>query len=93
MNVAGILVFRTNSATIRAEKLLRGAAMEAKAIPDPRRSAAACGLAVRFPWALRDRAQQLVREIGLELVAVCRLESSMGEPDGAAVAEPSSVPS
>jgi hypothetical protein len=81
MSAVGLLVFRTNSATIRAEKVLRSASLDAQAIPDPRQTAGACGLALRFPWELRDAARQLVRDAKLDVVALLHLDASVLESD------------
>jgi hypothetical protein len=81
MSTVGLLVFRTNSATIRAEKLLRNASLEARVIPDPRQTVAACGIALRFPWEQRDAAQQLVRDARLDVVALLQFDASVFASD------------
>jgi hypothetical protein len=78
MSGFGVFLLRTSSAALRAEALLTRAALEVRLVPVPRELSTACGVAVRFPWAQRDRAHDVLRTAGLEVAAIHRLGAGAG---------------
>ncbi len=55
-----VVVFRSTSGAIRAEKLAKEAGMAVKLIPVPRRLSSACGLCLRFESPDTDRVRSLL---------------------------------
>ncbi len=51
----GVVLFYTNSASIRAEKILRQENLTVKLIPTPRELSSDCGVALRFDWDQAER--------------------------------------
>ena len=45
---SGVILFHTNSAALRAEKILLKAGLQAKLIPTPREFSSDCGIALRL---------------------------------------------
>jgi hypothetical protein len=59
-----VALFRTNSAAVRAERILLRADLEARLVPVPREFSHVCGLAVRILWEHRRVASELIRAAG-----------------------------
>lgn len=55
-----VVVFPNSQMAVRAEELCKGEGIEAKLIPTPRHLSSACGLALRFPAAERERVRHLL---------------------------------
>lgn len=66
----GVVLFHTNSAALRAEKILLRAAIPVKLIPTPREFSSDCGVAVRFEWSMESRVRQLLESAQLESAAM-----------------------
>lgn len=64
----GVVLFYTNSAALRAEKVLGQAGLEVKLIPTPRDLSSDCGIALRFDAAERQKVE--------ELLALARVETA-----------------
>jgi len=56
----GVVLFYTNSASIRAEKILRQADLTVKLIPTPRELSSDCGVALRFHWDQAEHVKTLM---------------------------------
>jgi len=73
MKQFGVVIVSTTSAALKAEKLLRTAGYVEQLIPTPREYSSDCGLAVRFSWAQREDINKLLREGGIDIVGIYRL--------------------
>jgi hypothetical protein len=73
MSGFGVILLRTSTAAMRAEKLLTRAAIPVRLIPVPREISSQCGVALRLPWSHCHPAQGLLREAGLEISSVHHL--------------------
>ena len=60
MNTYGVVLFYTNSASMRAEKLLSQDNLSVKLIPTPRELSSDCGVALRFDWDQAERVKNLM---------------------------------
>ena len=68
--MTAVLLFYTNSAVFRAERVLKHAGLSVKLIPTPRQFSSDCGIALRFDWSEAERAQALLDEAGVEHAAL-----------------------
>ena len=59
-NTYGVVLFYTNSASIRAEKILLQDNLLVKLIPTPRGLSSDCGVALRFDWDQAERVKTLM---------------------------------
>jgi hypothetical protein len=50
MTQRGVILFHTNSAVFRAEKVLGKAGLSVKLVPTPRQFSSDCGIALQFDW-------------------------------------------
>ncbi len=66
----GVVLFHTNSAALRAEKVLQRAGLVVKLIPTPREFSSDCGIALRFAWQDAARVQQLLDEARVERASI-----------------------
>ncbi len=66
----GVVLFHTNSAALRAEKVLQRAGLAVKLIPTPREFSSDCGIALRFEWQDAARVQQLLDEARVERAGI-----------------------
>ncbi len=66
----GVVLFHTNSAALRAEKVLQRAGLVVKLIPTPREFSSDCGIALRFEWQDAARVQQLLDEARVERASI-----------------------
>jgi len=66
----GVVLFHTNSAALRAEKVLQRAGLVVKLIPTPREFSSDCGIALRFAWQDVARVQQLLDEARVERAGI-----------------------
>lgn len=65
-----VVLLRTGTAALRAEKLLTRASVTVRLVPVPREFSSACGIALRVPWSQRDLAERVLQEAGLEVAGV-----------------------
>jgi hypothetical protein len=66
----GVVLFHTNSAALRAEKVLQRAGLVVKLIPTPREFSSDCGIALRFEWQDVARVQQLLDAARVERAGI-----------------------
>ena len=62
----GVILFHTNSAAFRAEKMLGKKGMQAKLIPTPREFSSDCGIALRFNWDHAAHVRELLESASVE---------------------------
>lgn len=65
-----VVLLRTSTAVLRAEKLLTRASVPVRLVPVPREFSFACGVALRIPWSQRELAERVLQEAGLEVAGV-----------------------
>lgn len=65
-----ILIFRGTHQVMSAEKRLKGGGVAMRLIPVPRHLTSDCGLAIRIPFAERERAREVLRASRLLPVSV-----------------------
>jgi sugar phosphate isomerase/epimerase len=66
----GVVLFFTNSAVMRAEKLLKKAGYSIKLIPTPREFSSDCGVVLRFDWADYEQVKLILDTAHLEIDAI-----------------------
>ena len=66
----GVVLFHTNSAVMRAEKLLKKEGLTVKLIPTPREFSSDCGTALRFEWPQRERVEKVLAEASVEIASI-----------------------
>jgi hypothetical protein len=71
----GVVLFRTNSAALRAEKKLIAGGLTVMLIPTPRELSSDCGIALRFDWSKADCVRALLEAAHVETEAICRMQS------------------
>lgn len=69
----GVVLFHTNSAALRAEKVLQRAGLVVKLIPTPREFSSDCGIALQFEWKDAERVQALLDEARVECAGIARM--------------------
>jgi hypothetical protein len=72
MSKHGVVVFRTTTAAMRSEKVLRAAGYEVKLIDVPRSLSTDCCLGLRFFWCQSGHVQQVLTRERVEFVGVHR---------------------
>jgi hypothetical protein len=75
MTQHGIILFHTNSAVMRAEKVLGRAGLTVKLIPIPRQFSSDCGVALQFDWEEREAAEEELARAKVETVQVTLMPS------------------
>jgi hypothetical protein len=70
MTQYGVVLFHTNSAVMRAEKLLMKQKLPIKLIPTPREFSSDCGIALRFEWLQRERIERVLADAKVEIAAI-----------------------
>jgi len=70
MSALGVVLFHTNSAALRAEKVLLAAGMAVKLIPTPRQLSSDCGIALQFAWDDRLMTEAHLEEARVEAAGV-----------------------
>ena len=75
-----ILIFRGTHQVLSAEKRLKGGGVSLRLVPVPRRLTSDCGLAIRIPLDLRDRARDILSRARL-LPVSAHLAREGGEYD------------
>lgn len=66
MSRLGVVLFHTNSAALRAEKLLLAAGLDVKLIPTPRHLSSDCGIALQFAWEQESVVEHTLTQAELE---------------------------
>lgn len=66
----GIVVYRTTTAALRSERVLRAGGHAVRVVDVPRSLSTDCCLGVRFSWAEREAVTAALDEAGVEYVAV-----------------------
>lgn len=69
----GVVLFHTNSAALRAEKVLQRAGLVVKLIPTPREFSSDCGIALQFEWKEVERVQALLDAARVERAGIARM--------------------
>jgi hypothetical protein len=65
-----VILFRSTSHAIRAEKILQDAGIRSKMIPVPRHLSSDCGVCIRIPKVDREDSQQALCASGFEIEGV-----------------------
>ncbi len=60
----GVLIFHSIHRVMRAEKILKGAGVDARLVPVPRQLSSDCGLALVFPLTQRSAVQEELEGAG-----------------------------
>jgi hypothetical protein len=66
----GVVLFHTNSAALRAEKILLKAGIPNKLIPTPREFSSDCGVALRFNQQDENHIRELFQSAGVEPASI-----------------------
>jgi hypothetical protein len=69
----GVVLCFTNSAVMRAEKLLKKEGCSIKLIPTPREFSSDCGVSLRFDWAEYEQVKAILDTAHLEIDAIHQL--------------------
>lgn len=85
MNHSGIALFKTTSAALRADRLLRDAALPFRLGPALRGLSSDCSLAVYFAWEDAERVRAVLEAGGAQVESLRRLDEGGRAPDGARV--------
>lgn len=75
MNGAGVVLFHTNSAALRSEKLAQRAGFVVKLIPTPREFSSDCGIALRFDWELHSALADLLAAHEVDIAGIRRMQA------------------
>ena len=73
MSEYAVVLFHTTSAALKAEKVLKKAGIEVKAIPVPRQFSSDCGISVRFPASQADEVEHLLNAKCVETAGIHQL--------------------
>ena len=65
-----VILLRSTSYTIRAEKVLHGTGIRSRMIPVPRRLSSDCGVCLRIAQRDREAAEQALQQAGVEVEGV-----------------------
>jgi hypothetical protein len=68
--VYGVVLFHTNSAALKAEKILLKDGLKIKLIPTPREFSSDCGVALRFDWSDETRTRALLDFAHVETASI-----------------------
>ena len=66
----GVVLFHTNSAALKAEKILLNNGLKIKLIPTPREFSSDCGVALRFDWSDESRAKVLLARARVDTASI-----------------------
>ena len=72
--VYGVVLFHTNSAALKAEKILLKKGLKIKLIPTPREFSSDCGVALRFDWRDEPRTTALLELARVETASIQAME-------------------
>jgi len=70
----GVVLFHTNSAVLRAEKILLREGFTLKLIPVPRHLSSDCGIALRFDLSVETRVRKILETACVPLDSIHPLE-------------------
>ena len=73
-NAYGVVLFHTNSAVLRAEKILLREGLAIKLIPVPRHLSSDCGIALRFDSSAETRVREALEAAGVPINLIHSLE-------------------
>jgi len=73
-NAYSVALFHTNSAVLRAEKILLGEGFTIKLIPVPRHLSSDCGIALRFDRSAETRIREILEAAGVAVNSIHFLE-------------------
>ena len=74
-NVYSVALFHTNSAVLRAEKILLREGFTIKLIPVPRHLSSDCGIALRFDRNAETRVSEILETVGVSVSSIHALET------------------
>ena len=66
----GVILFHTNSAVLRAEKILLREGFNIKLIPTPRHLSSDCGIALRFDPGAETRVSEILESAGVPINSI-----------------------
>ena len=66
----GVILFHTNSAVLRAEKILLREGFTIKLIPVPRHLSSDCGIAMRFDQSAETRVREILETAGVPINSI-----------------------
>jgi hypothetical protein len=70
----GVVLFHTNSAVLRAEKILLREGFTIKLIPVPRHLSSDCGIALRFERSGETRIREVLETAGVPIDSIHNLD-------------------
>jgi len=68
-----VALFHTNSAVLRAEKILLREGFKIKLIPIPRHLSSDCGIALRFDAGAETRVREILETAGVSIASIHQL--------------------
>lgn len=71
----GVVLFRSISLAIRAERVCQKAGLQVKLIPTPRELSSDCGTALRFHWDERAVVEKVLADARVEVEGIHMLAS------------------
>jgi hypothetical protein len=71
-----VVLFHTNSAALRAEKILVANGLPVKLIPTPREFSSDCGIALRFSRQEEARVRELLESSRVEMASIHAMNHS-----------------
>jgi hypothetical protein len=74
-NSYGVALFHTNSAVLRAEKILLREGFTIKLIPVPRHLSSDCGIALRFDQSVETRVREILEAANVPLDSIHPMET------------------
>ena len=75
-SVYGVVLFHTNSAVLKAEKILLREGFTIKLIPVPRRLSSDCGIALRFDKSAETRVREILETTGVPIDSIHALRNA-----------------
>ena len=69
-----VALFHTNSAVLRAERILMAEDLTIKLIPVPRHLSSDCGIALRFDQSVETRVRETLEAAGVQIDSIHHLE-------------------
>ena len=69
-SIYGVVIFHTNSAVLRAEKILLREGLTIKLIPVPRHLSSDCGIALRFNLSVETNVREILEATGVAIDSI-----------------------